>query len=144
MGQTIIKILNQQKSEDVKFYKDKLIFFSRLDGKTLYFLMYMIQELVDYNKNYIELTNSFRTSCEKKLNFKLGGNSVPLHLMKLAKNGFIKKVGNSRCLYNPHLFYYADDEVAKTMQENFICDFDYENLKITISKVIHDDKVYLG
>lgn len=53
----------------------------------------------------------------------------------LTNAGILKKLGNNVYIYNPHIFYYADEKVADEMRENFVCEFDDLNLKIKINSI---------
>lgn len=57
-----------------------------------------------------------------------------MNLKNLCKARILKKIRGGEYMYNPYIFYYGDDNIAKAMRNKFICDFN-DTIKIKYIKI---------
>lgn len=115
--------------QSVIFIKNKTRYFYNLEGRVYRFLFLVIENLT-YNNNIIEFGYELKNKLLNEL--KIQPASLTECIRVLKKQGIFKKIKNNSYLYNPHLFYYADESVAKTWQDSWVCDFKEDSFKINI------------
>lgn len=118
--------------EHVCFIIDRIPYLLKLKGNAYSLLNFIISKL-EYNNNQIILDNDLKNECFESLG--LVHSTLSYNLTLICNYGVFKRLKSGVFMYNPHIFYYADVEVAKRMQERFICSFDEKNLKINILDV---------
>ena len=121
------------KTNKIIFFKDKQKYLFKLNGKVLLVMFNIMDKLAVFNENKIIVTSDFRQYMNHK--FSITPANLSNYLRGLTSTGILKKLGNNVYVYNPHIFYYADEKVAEEMRENFVCEFDEVNLKIKINSI---------
>ena len=126
-------VFEKDYSKNIVFEKGRMLYLIKMQGKVNALLFLIIDDFLEYNNHFLYLDTEFYDVVQEKLN--VCRANATHYLKSLCNNGILKKVRRGIYIYNPHIFYYADEKVAEEMRENFVCEFDEVNLKIMIDNI---------
>lgn len=115
-------VVMRKKSESsyskVMFNKNFIMELTKLKGRNMELLFFIMNDLIEFNSNKFEITRGFKDSAMQ--NLKMNSNGISINLVKLSEGNIIKRIKARTYLYNPYLFFYGDKEHESKCQ----CDWD--------------------
>lgn len=111
MSKKIIVIRQEPLVNNIVLVRENILKLGKLNGRHLELLFLIMRECLEYNVQTFEITKKFREIAEQEIGLK--NNNFNINMLHITRAKVLKSIKRSRYVYNPHLFYYADDEVAK-------------------------------
>lgn len=117
---------------DIVLVKSKMHFLSKLNGRVISVLFLTLQN-IEWNNNVISFSKNLRGEICSKTDISSAGLSNCLR--ELCKYGVFKKLGNNIYEYNPHLFYYGDEERVNIWRQRWVCEFNNAECIISVNYI---------
>lgn len=117
---------------DIVLVKSKMHFLSKLHGRVVSLLFLTLQN-IEWNNNVISFSKNLRDELCSKIGISSSGLSNCLG--ELCKYRVFKKLGNNTYEYNPHLFYYGDEEQVNIWRQRWVCEFNNVECIITVNYI---------